>query len=194
MHTCISSHGLKRSWRSCPRRVNASNKKHTQHAPSMKTECDYLNGWIKKRSHTQKSHPKVVNPRDIAGERKKKKKKKVLHSYPQVLWNSGNLFSQRQRRNSWAADCKCWHSTAAVFASPPLSTTVAVGSTLKHQSSMFCVWLRGTQVQSFHSISWHNWTGSLYQVITVENPICEKCGVEKYQNSLSKMSKCSTQP
>ena len=51
-------------------------QKHTQHAPSRKTECDYLNGWIKKRSHTQKSHPKVVNPRDIAGERKKKKKKK----------------------------------------------------------------------------------------------------------------------
>ena len=44
----------------------------------MKTECDYLNGWIRKRSHTQKSHPKVVNPRDIAGERKKKKKKKLL--------------------------------------------------------------------------------------------------------------------
>ena len=44
--------------------------------PSTKTECDYLNGWIKKRSHTQKYHPKVVNPRDIAGERKKKKKKK----------------------------------------------------------------------------------------------------------------------
>ena len=22
-------------------------QKHTQHAPSMKTECDYLNGWIK---------------------------------------------------------------------------------------------------------------------------------------------------
>ena len=41
----------------------------------MKTECDYLNGWIKKRSHTQKSHPKAVNPRDIAGEHKKKKKK-----------------------------------------------------------------------------------------------------------------------
>ena len=42
----------------------------------MKTECDYLNGWIKKRSHTQKSHSKVVNPRYIAGERKKKEKKK----------------------------------------------------------------------------------------------------------------------
>ena len=23
-------------------------QKHTQHAPSMKMECDYLNGWIKK--------------------------------------------------------------------------------------------------------------------------------------------------
>ena len=31
----------------------------------------------KRRSRTQKSHPKVVNPRDIAGERKKKKKKKA---------------------------------------------------------------------------------------------------------------------
>ena len=47
-------------------------QKHTQHAPSTKTECDYLNGWIKKRSHTQKSHPKMVNPRDIAGEHRKK--------------------------------------------------------------------------------------------------------------------------
>ena len=30
---------------------------------------------LKKRSYTQKSHPKVVNPRDIAGERNQKKKK-----------------------------------------------------------------------------------------------------------------------
>ena len=49
-------------------------QKHAQHAPSTKMECDYLNGWIKKRSHMQKSHPKVVNPRDIAGERKNKTK------------------------------------------------------------------------------------------------------------------------
>ena len=27
-------------------------QKHTQHSPSMKRECDYLNGWIKKWSHT----------------------------------------------------------------------------------------------------------------------------------------------
>ena len=44
---------------------------------STKTECDYLNGWIfnthkkkkkKNWSHTQKSHPEMVDPRDIAGE------------------------------------------------------------------------------------------------------------------------------
>ena len=34
---------------------------------STKTECDYLYGWIKTQSHTQKSHPKMVNPREIAG-------------------------------------------------------------------------------------------------------------------------------
>ena len=46
---------------------------------STKTECDYLNGWIKKRSHTQKSHPKVVNPRDLAGEHEKKQTKQHKH-------------------------------------------------------------------------------------------------------------------
>ena len=45
-------------------------EKHTQHAPSTKTECDYLNGWIKKRSQMQKSHP-----RDLAGEHRRKRKK-----------------------------------------------------------------------------------------------------------------------
>ena len=40
---------------------------------------------LKKRSHTQKSHPKVVNPRDIAGERKKKRKKKKKKKAPMSL-------------------------------------------------------------------------------------------------------------
>ena len=30
-------------------------KKHTQHKPSTKRECDYLNGWIKKSSHIRKN-------------------------------------------------------------------------------------------------------------------------------------------
>ena len=42
MHTCIPSHGLKRS------DVHVlDTQKHTQHASSTKTDCDYLNGWIK---------------------------------------------------------------------------------------------------------------------------------------------------
>ena len=34
---------------------------------STKTECDYRYGWIQNRSHAQKSHKKMVNPRDKAG-------------------------------------------------------------------------------------------------------------------------------
>ena len=49
----------------------------SKYLASTKTACDYLNGWIKKRSHTQKSHSKAVNPRDIAGERKREKEKKI---------------------------------------------------------------------------------------------------------------------
>ena len=64
-------------------------QKHTQHAPSTKTECDYHNGWIKKRSHTQKSLPKVVNPRDIAGEGKKKTTtKKIVPGTVFVMFGS----------------------------------------------------------------------------------------------------------
>ena len=29
--------------------------RHTQHASSTKTECDYLNGWIKKNGHIRKN-------------------------------------------------------------------------------------------------------------------------------------------
>ena len=41
--------------------------KHTQHALSMKTECDYLYGWIKKTVTYAEMSPKMVNPRDKAG-------------------------------------------------------------------------------------------------------------------------------
>ena len=36
--------------------VECRQQKHTQHAPSTKTECDYLNGWIKKKNgHIRKN-------------------------------------------------------------------------------------------------------------------------------------------
>ena len=91
MQTCISSHGLKRSWRSCPRRVNAGNKNTpSTHHPRRRNVTNLMVG-LKKRSPTQKSHPKVVNPRDIPGERKKKKNNKTNKlcnlSQETLLWH-----------------------------------------------------------------------------------------------------------
>ena len=45
-----------------PKKTKQNQQQKTQHAPSTKTECDYLNGWVQKRSHTQKSHPKWRTP------------------------------------------------------------------------------------------------------------------------------------
>ena len=45
-------------------------QKHTQHVPSMKTKCNYLSGWIRKRS---KLSPKMMNPRDLAVEHKRRR-------------------------------------------------------------------------------------------------------------------------
>ena len=79
MHTCISSQGLKRSWCLCPRWVNAGNKNTpSMHHPWRRNVTTLMVG-LKKRSHTQKSHPKAVNPRDIAGECKKKKERMITH-------------------------------------------------------------------------------------------------------------------
>ena len=36
----------------------------------MKTDCDFLYDWIKKNGHIRKILPKMVNPRDIAGNAK----------------------------------------------------------------------------------------------------------------------------
>ena len=76
MHTCISSHGLKRSWRSCPRRVNAG-KKNT---PS---------------TH----HPRRRNVTTLMVGLKKKKKKKV--TYAKISPKSGE-----PQRYSWGTQKK----------------------------------------------------------------------------------------
>ena len=56
--------------------------------------------WIEKRSHTQKSHPKVVNPRDIARERKKKKKtKKQQQQQQQKTQTKQNKQTNKQKTN-----------------------------------------------------------------------------------------------
>ena len=95
MHTCILSYWLKRSWHSCPGQVNAGSKQnHTQHAPSTKMECDCLSGWIKKNSVTYaKISPKMVNPRDVAGECRRRKKDWSQHMVRRVT--STSVFQAR---------------------------------------------------------------------------------------------------
>ena len=70
MHTCISSRGLKRSWHSCPRQVNAGNKNTpSTHHPRRRNVTTLMVGL--ENSHIRKNlTQKVVNPRDIAGEKK----------------------------------------------------------------------------------------------------------------------------
>ena len=54
--------------------------KHTQHAPFMKTECDYLNGWNKnghiRKNLTQKGEPQIYSWGTQKKKKTKKKKKK----------------------------------------------------------------------------------------------------------------------
>ena len=59
-------HGPKRR----PRRINSSNK-NSQHAPSMKTECDYLSTSMIGIKKTRKNLTEMVNPRDTARERRR---------------------------------------------------------------------------------------------------------------------------
>ena len=61
MHTCISTHRLKRSSYSCPRQVNARNKNTpSMHHPWRRNVTTSMVGL--KKSHTQKPHPKWWTP------------------------------------------------------------------------------------------------------------------------------------
>ena len=112
MHTCISSYGLKRSWRSCPRWVNAGNKNTpSTHHPRRRNVTTLMVGL--KNGHICKSHPKVVNPRDIAGKRKKTKQNKTKNPHKVVLflasWERGRRFvhTSNLTPNSTENVCTC---------------------------------------------------------------------------------------
>ena len=51
-------------------------QKHTQHAPSTKTECDYLNGWTKKTVTYANISPESGEPKRYSWGTKKKKTNK----------------------------------------------------------------------------------------------------------------------
>ena len=81
MHTCIPSHGLKRSWRSCPRQVNAGNKNtSSMHHPQRRNVTTSMVGLKKKKKQNKtknqttyaKISPQMVNPWDVARDRRRK--------------------------------------------------------------------------------------------------------------------------
>ena len=62
MHTCISSHGLKRSWHSCPRWVNIGNKNTpSMHHPRRRNVTTLMVGWKKTVTYAKIS-PKSGEP------------------------------------------------------------------------------------------------------------------------------------
>ena len=69
---CAHMHFITRTQKILTFSMNAGNKNTPSTHHARRRNMTTLMVGLKKRSHTQKSHPKVVNPRDIAGERKKK--------------------------------------------------------------------------------------------------------------------------
>ena len=74
MYTCISSHRLKRSWRSCPRPVNAGNKNTpSTHHPRRRNVTTLMVGL--KNGHIRKNlTQKWWTPEILLGNTKKKQK------------------------------------------------------------------------------------------------------------------------
>ena len=78
---CTHMHSIKWTWKiltfTSSLMGECWEQTHTKHASSIKTECDYLYGWIKKILkkwlHTLKSHQKWWTPEIKLGTQKKKK-------------------------------------------------------------------------------------------------------------------------
>ena len=70
MHTCIPPQGLMSQTGECRQ------QKHTQHAPSPKTECDYLYGWIK-NTKQNKTKPPPPPPKKKKNPKKQKTSKQT---------------------------------------------------------------------------------------------------------------------
>ena len=102
MHTCIPSHGLKRSWHSCPRWVNAGNKNSlSMHNPRRRNVTASVvglkNGLICKNLTQNGGSQRYYS----WGMRKKKKKKKktTYHAAepstgPELLYNYRHHYQQ----------------------------------------------------------------------------------------------------
>ena len=76
MLTCIQLHGLKRSWHSCPRQVNASNKNTpSMHHPQRRNVTTSMVGL--RNVHIHKNLTEIVNHRDTAGKHRRRRSRKT---------------------------------------------------------------------------------------------------------------------
>ena len=81
MHTCIPLHRLKRSWHLCPRWVNAGNRnKPSMHHTQRRNVATSMVG-LKMVTYAKIS-PKMVNPRDIAGEHRRRRIMHLVNGAP----------------------------------------------------------------------------------------------------------------
>ena len=98
MHACIPSHGLKRSWHSCPRPVNDGNKiTPSMHHPQRRNVTTSMVG-LKTVTYA-KIPSKMVNPRDLAGERRRFKK--IYHKYLTQNGETQRSRWEHRRRIHW---------------------------------------------------------------------------------------------
>ena len=107
MHTCIPSHGLKRSWHSCPRWVNASNKNTpSMHHPQRQNVTTSMVGL--KNSHIGKNLTQNGEPQRYSWGTQKKKEKLCPCFY------SCCVFFQNRREKSTRfllTSSNTWHQT-----------------------------------------------------------------------------------
>ena len=98
MHTCIPSHGLKRSWRSCPRPVNAGNKSTlSMHLPRRRNVTTSVVE-LKKNSHICKILTQYGEPQRSRWETQKKR----FYNLLTTPWTVSNIYAQVARARSCA--------------------------------------------------------------------------------------------
>ena len=111
MHTCIPSHRLKRSWQSCPKRVSAGNKNTpSTHHPRIWNVTASMVGLKKKRSLTQKSHPKNSEPQRYSWERKRSQRPGTLQSESSCWLYDHTSLTHIQKHfdgRNWMCHCMC---------------------------------------------------------------------------------------
>ena len=99
----FTSHGLKRSLHSCPRRVNTGNK----NTPTIH-ETDYLNSWIKNGHYTPKS-------RDIAGKRRRRRRILLRQSKQSKKLKKNRKIKERRKEKAkllWLLQKHLAHTTS----------------------------------------------------------------------------------